>query len=591
MSENSLDFLRKSKAAKILENFWLSKGASPIAVQLILLLQQKLEQGEIGIDLEKNISFLNDREDLGFWVIDDLRKKQISEDPLVGKPRELKPIILTEENRLYFQRYWKYEDELLNEHIQKRLDNLSQSKKAFDLFVDDKITNEQLLGIFSGLCSSVSLITGGPGTGKTSVVARILISFLKDRENGRIALAAPTGKAAARMMESLKSELSELGKNPMISPILSPIEKSIPDESFTIHRLLGYHPLRQTYRYSKQKPLPYDLIVLDEATMIDLPLMVHFFRALSSRSRVILLGDPDQLASVGIGSLFSDWVKKFSHGQYPDSIRKSFEEQTGREFPQSNLGDGEEFLGKSIVTQLSHSFRFSSDSGIYQICKAIRTSDRSRILSIFQERESFQDVEWLPEARSAEKLGLIIDNLVDRYFKSLLNEVNPVKALESLKSFCILSPTKKGFGGVDYLNKYVIDILRKETVDNLNQFYQSMTVFHGMPIMITVNDYSSELFNGDTGIILRENDQLFAFFPKANGVRKISLNTLPDYVPAYAMTVHKSQGSEYDHVLAMFSQNNSNLGRELIYTALSRGKKKVTLISSMETILKSFEKE
>ncbi len=355
------------------------------------------------------------------------------------------------------------------------------------------------------------------------------------------------------------------------------ITKLIPRDAFTLHRLLGYQPSTENFSHNATNKLPYDLIILDESTMIDLPLMVHFFRALANNTKVILLGDKDQLASVGAGSVFADLILRYGNGTYPLQLLQLFETTSGRAFPATNSGDGAENPNRPCVTTLNTSFRFTAHSAIGAVCRAVQKEHPQDVAAIFASvSHSKNGFTWYPQSLSL-KDDPVIQRVLKNNYIPLTTETRPAEALAQLRTFCLLAPTHAGNCAVEAVNAYFMDACYNNAPHAIN-----VRCFSGMPILITANDYENGLFNGDMGILLQAEGchQLSAWFPDNDGlaVREFPINRLPAYTPAYCMTIHKSQGSEFDAVYILLSNKSTRfLTRELLYTALSRGKKIVEL--------------
>ena len=589
-----------SKPVQALEKFWLEKGANDALLKILPILHQKLNQGSLCIDLSESVFFMSIEGDITHHSFDQEWIEELKKNKAVGNERDFKPFILSDQNKLYFQKYWAYEEELIQKHLNPRMTTPSL-EESIEIYSSkqDTTTEEQFLGVYAGLKNPLSFITGGPGTGKTTIVARILVSYLLSagREAKRIALAAPTGKAAARMLESLQKEISTLRDQDRSNPIWKKVQNSICEDSFTLHRLLHFQPKKNLYLKNCENPLDYDLIIIDEATMIDLPMMVHLFRALPLDSKVVLLGDQNQLTSVGVGSIFSDLIQKLKKGSYPQIAQKNYEKGIQKKFPKSNQGVGEESELKTKITELVKSFRFKENSGIFAICNAVQSGDYKQVDSLLSPSDPYSDFQYYNNPKKFKHLEQVcLDSVIEECFLPLKNfnayeEKNILAALNQIKECCLLSPTKKGLLGTERLNKMIVEKMG----------FQAMTAnkkieaFHGLPIMIQSNDYQNNLFNGDVGIVLKDphapsSKKLRAYFPKSQcDYQSFPVNHLPLFEPAYAMTIHKSQGSEYNHVVVLLPDNVSHLCKEILYTGLSRGKKRVFLVSSPKTLKSTVE--
>ena len=529
---------------------------------------------------------------LGAWL------KKLRESPVVGKPGEYKPLILDDRSGLYLYRYWDYQQELAN-LIRRRVsdgeENIDETllKEGLERLFGTGKTEEpdwQKVAAFTSVVKRFCVISGGPGTGKTTTVAKILVLIVEQASpvrdlpdnnrsgilrskvsNGassrklRIALAAPTGKAAARLQEAIKCAKGEVNES---------IKEAIPEEASTIHRLLGSIPESPYFRHNAQNRLPVDVVVVDEASMVDLALMSKLIQALPPQARMILLGDKDQLASVEAGAVLGDICDTGNVHNFSRRFCESVKKVTGYEIRTQLNGEAE--LGiQDCIVQLQKSFRFGSDSGIGAVSRAVNAGDDDLAVTLLREGK-YGDIKWrdLPQSTG---LPLAIKDMVVREFADYLQAGDVWEVFQLFDRFRILCALRKGPYGVINLNALVEQILTQEgLVDPGKSWYP------GRPILITSNDYNLRLFNGDVGIVLPDcaaNNDLRAFFPAADGtVRKFHPLRLPEHETVYAMTVHKSQGSEFDRVLLLLPDKDFPLlTRELAYTGITRAKEGVEI--------------
>jgi exodeoxyribonuclease V alpha subunit len=541
--------------------FLISKnGTSKESVYMAAALSSNvLREGHIWCDLsefagKEYIPYTNPDSTKQFPKLDDWIQ-DLSTADVVGCSGDYKPLIL-ESTSICLYRYWKYEQQTADLIYKKSITHqnnfdIQEIEKCIDSITDATALDEfQRNAIIAAANNNFTIITGGPGTGKTSTVAKIaaVLITLHGKQPFRIALAAPTGKAAMRLGESLQNAISQLN----VEEIL---KKSVPTETQTIHRLLGTIPGSVNFNYNKIQPLPFDLVIIDEASMVDIALMSKLLDAIPQKCRLILLGDKDQLASVEAGSVLADICTIFD----ADKINAS-----------KHISHSNEDFSPSVIT-LKKSFRFSNNSGIGQLADAINSCSVDLAWSIVNvsdecKFESALDLQTLQkkirsESRQwTEKLGTIKD---------------PESALQLLNEFRILTALRQGQWGAHHINNLLTNVSRSLLKTN-----PSIPFFDGMPIIITSNDYRNNLFNGDTGIIFRQSNLYFAFFKSAgNSVRSINLNTLLSWEPAFAITVHKSQGSEFLHTVFVLPPNDTPLlSRELLYTAVTRSRKSITII-------------
>jgi exodeoxyribonuclease V alpha subunit len=498
---------------------------------------------------------------------DDLQRTQV-----VGVPGDFRPLILHGDCRLYLYRYWKYEDELARVIIEKAalscgdIDEtlLSAGVGRFFPGSGGDGTDWQKVAAVAAVAKRFCVISGGPGTGKTFTVVKIIALLLEQaKEKGmRIALAAPTGKSAARLNESIRLMKEKLECGPAIREL-------IPDEVSTIHRLLGSKGSSVRFRYSADNPLPFDAIIIDEASMVALPLMAKLAAALRQDARLILLGDRDQLASVEAGAVLGDICGGGRNEPFSAEFADLVVRVTGGRIPVEPSAGPSPALTDSLVV-LKKNYRFGADSGIGEVGRAVNAGDGEGAIALLK-GESCRDMAW----RSVPKpdgLRKALSGPVAAGYGAYLCAGSAEEALERFDAFRVLCAVRQGPYGVAAINAIVEDILAgKGLIDPRSRWYR------GRPLMITVNDYNLKLFNGDVGIVFPDPETGGAprvLFPApGGGVRKISPVRLPAHETVYAMTIHKSQGSEFDRVLILLPGHDSEvLTRELIYTGITRAK-------------------
>ncbi len=500
----------------------------------------------------------------------------------VGSPGEFKPVILDNMGRLYLYRYWQYETSLAEELIRRSIKTHELPDKKFvsekiELFFpesEDKNPDMQRAAAITALLKDLCIICGGPGTGKTTTVAKILALMLEcSQKELRIALTAPTGKAADRLQKAISASKKELSFS-------KELMSCIPETASTLHRLLGTISNSSSFRHNKDNSLPYDIIVIDEASMIDLPLLSKTLSASSAETRIILIGDKDQLASVESGAALGDICTNKAVENFSSDLSGLFQETADIKILPSPTETGVPALSDCIV-ELNKNYRFTGKSGIFKLSTAINsgnTSDTSAVL-----KEPHKDISHIQTSFQTyikTRLPVIItDN-----FAPFLTAPSAEQALSILDRFRILCALRKGPFGTKGINTVIEKWLVK-----MNLIDPSAEFYHGRPVMVTQNDYSLKLFNGDTGIIFKVPDkqnEIKAFFPgKDNTLRSFHPAVLPAHETVFAMTIHKSQGSEFDNVMLVLPEQESPvLTRELIYTAVTRAKKNFQIIGTEKII-------
>ncbi len=512
---------------------------------------------------------------------------------------QLKEQLLNDENiplklhgeRLYFARYDRYEQNLVD-HFSRLIDSTTSVNRELlqqllmQQFGNDEQLNWQKVACCSAVLNKLSIISGGPGTGKTTTVAKLLVILqsLYAKTPLSIALVAPTGKAAARLSESLQGAKLKLNTTDTVL-------QSIPDTAQTIHRLLGVIPHSNKFRHNKEKQLKLDLLVIDEASMIDLALMSKLFDALPDHARVVMLGDKDQLSSVDTGNILADICTdlklgrdhRYSHLMQQEllSLCQIADVNSIRTADTTyKLNDNLAFL------QFSH--RFSATSGIGKFAKAVNFNDIGLLQRIIEQGESeltFYDIN-----QSYRDLIERSADAYQHYLFAIQTGANVPEVHKAFASYQLLAAVKKGPFGVAYLNSEIEKTLARRGAINITDRH-----YVGKPIMIMQNDYQLGLFNGDIGILMTDDSgQIVAAFIDEHGESKsFSPARLPLNESVYAMTIHKSQGSEFDHVAMILppeNQSQQGINRQLVYTGITRAKKKFDLYAQYQVLTAAMAK-
>lgn len=473
--------------------------------------------------------------------------------PVIGQAHAYAPLIV-EHGHIWLNRYWQYEQQLASNIAQRLHLKLPTDSTALQASLDHWFpTSSQDLqrqAVERAASLPFLIISGGPGTGKTTTVTRLLgllIEHFKINPQ-RIKLAAPTGKAAMRMQEAIRQAKINLQLAPELAEL-------IPEQGSTLHRLLGYQPGKVGFRHHAHYPLPADVVIVDEASMIDISLMSHLFAAVRPDARLILLGDRDQLASVETGSIFRDLC--------------SVEAETHP-------------LNEHIVV-LEKSWRFDASGGIGQLAKAVRDQQEQALLDILHLAPN--GVTWDSSPQISEQYLHYVWQAYLKQVKAWQQELTQLPALfAAFNQFRLLTPLRKGNLGTEQLNQRISGLLRRVLP---NRFQGAW--FAGRPVMITENDYRQNLFNGDIGLSLPDtNGQLRVWFAEPNGnFRAFAPVRLPAHETAWAMTIHKSQGSEFERVLLVLPEDAEAkiLGRELLYTGITRARSQIDLMGKQAVIL------
>lgn len=491
--------------------------------------------------------------------------------PLVGPPRAETALVL-EDGRLYLRRYFAYEQRLAAQvRRRSRLAGYAPQEIAAPLARLFPKTGSELdwqqVAVATAALQRLTLITGGPGTGKTHTVVRIiaLLQLLAGLDQPiRIGLAAPTGKAASRLQEAMHTARAglSLGAEWFAMPVV---------QAQTIHRLLGSIRHSPYFRYNRERRLPLDLLVVDEVSMVDLAMMTKLIEAMPDEGRVVLLGDKDQLSSVEAGRVLADLCLGCGDGTVGPERLAALRQAGVGGGGEGNPAGGDTPLSSCLV-QLRHSYRFRADSGIGALARAVLAGDTQQALAVLGQG---QGVTHEPAVVIGGGMGEGEERLAERLcfgYGEFLRQREPAAALAAFKTFQLLCAHRHGPNGSLQLNLWFEEVLRRQ---GLIRRLGDSPWYAGRPLMVTGNHYSLELFNGDLGVVLPAADGGMRVYFEApgGGVRAIAPARVPAHETAFALTVHKSQGSEFDQVLLLLPEQTSRLlSRELIYTAITRAR-------------------
>ncbi|GHC17318.1 RecBCD enzyme subunit RecD [Kushneria pakistanensis] len=504
------------------------------------------------------------------------------------------PLVL-EGQRLYLRRFWQHECSVVArlQKLMSRAGSISDEMMArlerlFDREAAASGSDWQKVACAMALRNRLTVISGGPGTGKTTTVTRLLALLQESalNEQGRaliMHLAAPTGKAAARLSQSLGGAVAELA-------VSEAVRASLPREATTLHRLLGVQRDSRHFRHDSDHPLALDVLVVDEASMVDLELMASLLAALPAHARLILLGDRDQLASVEAGAVLGDLCEGAAQGRCSDEVQHLVERAAGQPLPASVAPVS--VLADHVVV-LQKSYRFHEHSGIGALARAVNRGSVDDIKRCWQ--AGYQDIDF---QLVGEQTGALIRRAVSGYREALRamgSGAGPEEVLRLFARFQVLCALRRGPWGVEGLNEAIVEALfREKLVGGTRGWYA------GRPVMVTRNDPQLGLYNGDIGIAMfmaREDEhrdvtsgRLRVFFPhpSGEGVRAVLPGRLGGVETAFAMTVHKSQGSEFERVLLVLPERpNPIMTRELVYTGITRARSHCLIMSAFGGAIES----
>ena len=595
--------------------------APPALLLLATLLSRQLADGHLCLDLTLLHALATEQGWPPAWraLTDTLDADTLRgmASPLLANARDGMPAaapLVLDGNRLYLRRHWNHEREVaqgiaarlarptpLPAHLADELDHLFPP-----LGTAPDEPDWPRIACALAARGAFSVITGGPGTGKTTTVVRLLglLQTLHLREQPRplrIRLAAPTGKAAARLNASIAAQLAQLD-------VGGAVRAAIPAQVDTLHRLLGARPDSRRFRHDRDNPLHLDVLVIDEASMIDLEMMAAVLAALPAQARLVLLGDKDQLSSVEAGAVLGDLCRRAEAGHYNPA--------TAGWLRDAGCGDIAPFVGDDArpldqqVAMLRHSHRFAAGSGIGRLAQAVNGSDAAAVRELLA--APGDDLAW--SADDSHVIPIAIDGRADgmpadgapkgyRHYLEQLRRERPAadagdhafvawadRILQAYAQFQWLCALRHGPFGTQTLNQRIAAALLASGLIEADHGW-----YEGRPVMVLRNDYTLGLMNGDVGIALRRPGhdgslRLYVAFPDTRAdaaapVRFVLPSRLEETDTVYAMTVHKSQGSEFGHTaLLLPDQATSLLTRELLYTGITRARRHFTLVAPLASI-------
>ena len=498
-------------------------------------------------------------------------RERLVDCPSVGAPGDFTPMVL-DGYRLYLHRYWAYE-QTVADYLLGRCGQQTSSAPGADTPDISAQTwfpeggKDQQKALEMAVRRRFCVISGGPGTGKTYTLAKImmLLGALAGDRPLRIKLAAPTGKAAARLQDTIDANLRKMADGNDVPASMAA------EKAQTLHRLLAIDPQTGRSRFTERTPLPADVVIVDEASMIDLSLMARLIRALPAHARLILSGDKDQLASVEAGSVLGD----ICHGVHTGPGRKRKKGAV---------------LNDHIVV-LRRNFRFERRSGIHDLCRSINHGDSDATAGLLADSD-LEGIGFHPVAGPKELADWLVRE-IRQTVAPWFAVTDPHRMLDNLNGFKILTVVRHGPFGVGQMNRLVEQMLNRMGLipsGRIPGTRANAGWYPGRPVMVTRNDYPHAVFNGDIGVAVATGEKggrelKVAFSDTGSGLRFLAPHQLPAHETAYATTVHKSQGSEFDRVILVLpDQDMPLLTREMVYTAVTRARGSV-VIAGMADLL------
>lgn len=515
------------------------------------------------------------------WPDDAQLAAGLRSSPLVigGNGGPLKPLRLVDHedgDLLYLDRYYRQE-----QTVRRILDERARSHPEIDeqllragldeLFRDQQdptrpsdAPDRQRIAAAVAATHWTSVIAGGPGTGKTHTVARVLALLERQQPGLRIGLAAPTGKAAARLEESVNEQVGAVALRSRVS-------------AMTLHRMLGWQHGTSRFRFNETNHLPYDVIVVDETSMVSLTMMCRLLEAVRPQARLVLVGDPDQLASVDAGVVLADlMVRPVASAANPVLARVVGADLEAADDPaEAALSASERDRLRKGVIRLSRGRRFGG--AIAQLAVAVRDGDADRAIEILRDGG---DAVSLVAADDREALRVdVVSTSAEVTAAAAAGDA--VAALRASEKHRLLCANREGPFGASWWARDAMTWIGEATGRRLDpdQWYA------GQPLLVTANDHEARIYNGDTGVVVDGDDGLIAAFGRGEKPYLLHLSHLASVQTVYAMTIHRSQGSQYDRVSVILPEEGSNLlTRELLYTAITRARTHVRIVGSEDVV-------
>ncbi len=510
------------------------------------------------------------------WVESLARSALVSTPDLA--PDHLRPLVW-DGTRLYLQRYWRHEVAVagdLNRRASLRAASEQEGSDRLTAAVataldalfgpeDDRYPDLQRLAALRAQMPGISVIAGGPGTGKTHTVARLLaVAHMVAAAEGRnlsVALAAPTGKAAQQMKEAVRAEVPALEEAGIVG---ASVVQSLADaDATTIHRLLGWRP-GPRFDHDRRNPLLHQLVVVDETSMVSLPLMAQLLDAVRPEARVVLVGDPYQLASIEAGTVLADVVGPAADPGSPaaDGRRPERSALSGR------------------VTVLRRMHRFGSDSAIAALAEAVRVGDADAALALLE--GGHRELRWV-DGRDRSAVDGVLDEAVEAGVDLVTSALrgDAVGSLAAAVRIKVLAATRRRPGGLyDWSERIERGVgARVPELESARRWYI------GRPVIVTGNDRINQVANGDVAVVVGHEGAMRAAFRGEEGVRYLAPSRLDQVETWWAMTIHKSQGSEFPHaVVSLPPAGSPILTRQLLYTAVTRARTRLTMVGSEEAL-------
>lgn len=526
-----------------------------------------------------------------FWSFTDLEENiKLLKNSAIGQGLFPTPLVLSN-NSLYLYRIWKSEQKIVAFFTQNHLKKSYNIKKISNVLKSifyDTSDNYQKIAVLKPILLKNTFIIGGPGTGKTTTISKLILALIRLANNNSITikLSAPTGKAASKLTDTLKKNIHKLNAN-------NQEKKMFPTKTLTLHNLFKINPQNQKLKFYNKHFLNTDVLIIDEASMIDITMLDNIITGLSKNTKLILVGDFNQLPSVETGFILKDLCNNENYS-CSHKMTKLLAKIININIPITNKNKRSIIADQTCI--LKNNYRFNISSEIHEVSQLILNKKTCQLKKLFN--NDYRNINFF-EINNERKYTKMICGIVSnyaKYWKFVYNNNSLKEIVDNFNNYRAICALNKGIFGVKIINKY-IEIVMKD--NNLIRKFEKNNkteelIYYGKPIIITKNQKSLGLFNGDIGIFLYDkNKKLKVFFLLSNNVIKItSISLINNYKTAWSMTIHKSQGSEFKNVTIILPIDDSLiLTNELIYTGITRSKKYISIYSSKKSFVKAIKTE
>ncbi|NIG99245.1 MAG: exodeoxyribonuclease V subunit alpha [Buchnera aphidicola (Periphyllus acericola)] len=586
---NIIKNLLKKKKIKLIDFYYaknISKKNDPLILIISIYISFQLRKGNTYVSLKKIFKdmFFSKKILKKIKIKYNLKKikNYLLKSDSIGKKNTNYPLII-EKNYLFLNKIWNIEKNIynfLNKKYELKKYKYSKWKKILNKNFFKKLNTEQKNAIILCLLNKFTFIIGKPGTGKTTIISIIIYFFLKLSKNKKIILTAPTGKASAILLESIK-------KNKLLLKINKNFKKYIPNSSFTIHDFFKINLYNENNIFYKKKKVQANILIIDESSMIDIFMFDKIINLIYKNTQVIFIGDNYQLPSINIGSILNDiyifFLKNKNINLYLNFKECIKNKKFNQKFYKKNI-----FL-KNKICILNKQYRYKKKSDIDICSKIIKKFKKNKIKKIINNKyKNFKFFIIKNKKKIYLKITKKIFLLYKNYFKMVINKQSIKKILEEFNRIRILCILKKGWYGVKGINKIFKFFIKKKKITYFKKINKKEW-YIGKPIIIKKNLKNIKLFNGSIGITLldKKNEMKIFFLMPNNSIKIIPINIIKKYKTTWAITVHKSQGSEFNHIILILPlKKNKIMSREIIYTAITRAKKYVWIYSKKNIFIK-----